>query len=106
GHQSQAADQARAQVTNHVAEQVFHDQNVKMGRLQGQLHAQGIDVQLLEFEEGVIISHFAGGTEKKAIALGENIRLVTEGDLPPPLVPRQLKRVTNDALRSGARDEQ
>ena len=82
----------------HVAEQVFHHQHIEARRVQRQLQTQRIDMHLLEFQEGVIVGHRPGCRQEQAVAQGQDVGLVAEGDAPPALLPGQLEGVANDAL--------
>src|SRR5207253_5556689 len=93
------------EITDHVAKQVLHHQHVKVPWLQGELHAQGIDEQLFEFEKRIITCHTPRGLQEQAVALRNNVRLVAKGDAAPALVPRQFKGKADDALRRRARHD-
>ena len=83
GHQPQAAHQAGTEVADHVAEQVLHDQHVEACRVEGQLQAQRIDVQLLELQEGIIVGDLPRGGQEQAVAQRQHVGLVAQRDAVP-----------------------
>ena len=66
-HQSQPADQARAQVADHVAEQVLHHQHVELRRVERQLQAQANRLAISSnSEERIVVGHLAGRRQEQA----------------------------------------
>ena len=98
-HQAEAANQTGAHVAQHVAEEVFHHQDIVARRVERQFQAQAIDVNLLELQKGVIVGHRPRRRQEQTVAQRQHVVLVTEGDPAPALRPCQLEGVADDALR-------
>ena len=84
GHDAQAADQAGAEVADQVAVEVLHQQHVEAGRVLHQLHAAGVDDQLLVLDVRVLVLvDAAGAAEEQAVGHLHDVGLVEDGDLLP-----------------------
>ncbi len=62
GHESQPADERRAQVRNNVAVEVFHHQHVVLIRIHHQLHAGVVHNVLAVGNLGIVFGHIAGSS--------------------------------------------
>ena len=66
---TQAADQACTEIADHIAEEVLHHKHVKARWIERELHAEGVNANLFERQERVVVRHLARNSEKHSVAL-------------------------------------
>jgi hypothetical protein len=100
------ADEPRDQVAEDVAEQVRGDDHVELLGRDHELHRHRVDDLRLELDAPLVLArHLAPHVEEEPLRELEDVRLVDQRDLPPPVRHRVLEGVADDALRAEAGDE-
>ena len=101
---AQAAHQTGAQVGNNVAVQVGQHHHVEVGGVLHQTHARCINDLVVELDVRVTLGHLAGDAQVHAVSRFHDVGLVHGGHLAATAATGVLKRVLDNALRTGDGD--
>ena len=105
GRDTEAADEAGDEIGQDVAEQVHGDDDVEALGHEHQLHAGGIDDDVIALDVGELLGDLFADLQKQAIRHLEDVGLVDDRDLLATVLARVLEGVADDALRAVAGDD-
>jgi hypothetical protein len=80
-HHAQPADHPRAQIAYHIPVEILHEQHIDPARILHQLHAAGVDDQLVVFDVRIfLLEYLARAIEEQAVRHLHDVGLMKDGD--------------------------